>query len=150
MSLVTLVEINEDNWEGIARLSNKLSEQQQQYVAHNAISMLEQHYDPETLFQFGVYNGETPVGYVLYGIDEDTQAWWIIRLMIAPEQQGKGFGKAVMQQMIDIIKAKPDCDAIYICFVPENLPARKLYEQLGFVDTGIVEDGELVFRLAVN
>jgi diamine N-acetyltransferase len=150
MSDVTLVEITKDNWRKIARLSDRLSETQRRYVAHNAISMLDQYYEPENLYQFGVYHEDAPIGYVLYGIDPDTQQWWIVRVMIATDQQGKGYGAAVMQQLIAIIKAKPGCDAIYISFVPENGVARKLYERLGFVDTGKIEDGEAVFRLALS
>jgi diamine N-acetyltransferase len=150
MSEVTLHNITQKNWRKIARLSDKLPETQRRYVAHNAISMLDQHYEPENLYQFGVYDGDTPVGYVLYGVDPDTQYWWIVRLMIATDQQGKGYGAAVMQQLIDIMRAKPGCNAIYISFVPENTVARKLYERLGFVDTGKIEDGETVFRLALS
>ena len=53
-----------------------------------------------------------------------------------------------MQEALRRLKAKPDLRELLISFAPSNIVARTLYESLGFVDTGRIEDGELVFRLA--
>ncbi len=151
MTNISLRDINKQNWRTIARLSDQLSEEQRKFVAHNAISMLDYHYDQDTLGQKAIYIDDTPVGYVLYGIDEqDATTWWIIRLMIAPAYQGRGVGRSAMQQIIAMLRLMPNCRAIDISFVPANKGAKHLYEQLGFKDTGKVEDGEIVFRLDIT
>ncbi|MCA9908384.1 MAG: GNAT family N-acetyltransferase [Anaerolineae bacterium] len=150
MAEIILREVTRDNWRPLALLSRGLPPDQQRYVAHNAISMLDAYYGDGAFTQVGVYVGEQPVGYVLYGLDRETGQWWIIRVMIAHGEQGKGYGRAAMQQVIERLRATPGCDAIFISFVPENQAARALYESLGFVDTGEVEEGELVFRLALR
>jgi diamine N-acetyltransferase len=151
MTNISLREIVKENWRVVARLSDQLSEEHRRYVAHNAISMLDYHHDQETLGQKAIYVDDTPVGYTLYGIDEqDAATWWIIRLMIAPAFQRLGYGRTAMQQIITMLRAMPGCRSIRISFVPANTGARALYEQLGFKDTGIVEDGELVFRLDLD
>ncbi|MCZ7544525.1 MAG: hypothetical protein M5R40_13845 [Anaerolineae bacterium] len=48
------------------------------------------------------------------------------------------------------LSAKPGCDAIYISFEPNNAAAERLYRSLGFADTGRVEGGEIVYRLALD
>lgn len=150
MSTVSLRDITAENWRTVARLSDQLSEEQRKFVAHNAISMLDCHYEQGTLGQKAIYVDETPVGYTLYGSDEqDATIWWIIRLMIAPAFQRSGYGRTAMQQIIAMLGTMPDCRSICISFVPANTGARLLYEQLGFKDTGTIMDGELVFRLDI-
>jgi len=150
MPTITLRAIRRDNWRRIAFLSRTLPQDQQRFVAHNAISMLDAHYSDGALVDVGIYADDQPVGYVLYGRDTDTGKWWIIRLMIAHAEQGKGYGRAAMQQVIERLRATPGCEAIYISFEPENDAARNLYTSLGFVDTGEIEEGELVFRLPLT
>jgi diamine N-acetyltransferase len=144
---ITLREISKDNWWAIARLSRTLTPEERGYVADNAISMLEAIYeDPDTVFARGVYDSDTPVGFTMYG--QEIGRWWIIRLMTAKEHQGKGYARAAMQQVIDIIKSMPNTDAVYISFVPGNEIAQKLYASLGFVDTGEIIEGEIVYKLS--
>jgi diamine N-acetyltransferase len=148
MTDVSLRDINKENWRIVARLSDQLSEEQRKFVAHNAVSMLDYQHDQDTLDQRAIYVDDTPVGYALYGVDEqDSTVWWVIRLMIAPSFQGRGYGRSAMQQIITLLRAMPGCASICISFVPANTVARHLYEQFGFRDTGRVDEGELVFRL---
>jgi diamine N-acetyltransferase len=146
---MTLREITADNWREASRL--KLADNQRNFLAHNAYSILEASYEPDHLFCRAVYDGDTMVGFLMYGFDpEKPRDWWIIRLMVALEHQGKGYGRATMEAAIDLLKQKPDCDAIYIGFVAENTVARRLYESLGFVDTGEMHHGEHIFRLPLD
>jgi hypothetical protein len=55
----------------------------------------------------------------------------------------------VAHNAISMLDYQYDQDTL-ISFVPAIAGARALYEQLGFKDTGIVEDGELVFRLDLD
>ena len=77
-------------------------------------------------------------------------AWWVIRLMIDREQQGKGYGRAAMQAVITRMVDEIGCDEIVTSFNPENMVAANLYASLGFLPTGEWEDGEplVVLRVA--
>jgi RimJ/RimL family protein N-acetyltransferase len=41
------------------------------------------------------------------------------------------------------------CDEIFLCVVPENTSAQKLYSGLGFERTGEIHEGEIVMRLSL-
>jgi diamine N-acetyltransferase len=149
MPQVTLKEITKDNWRQVYKL--KLDEPQRNYVAPNGYSMLEAVFNAEYLLSRAAYDGETLVGYTLYGVDPDNpRDHWISRLMVVQEHQGKGYGRAIMREIIEALKAMSGCEQIFISFVPENTTARKLYESLGFVDTGRMDDGEMIFRMPVE
>jgi diamine N-acetyltransferase len=143
---VMLRDITADNWRACARL--KVADDQQGFVASNAYSLAQSKYEPE-LIPLGIYDDETMVGFLMYR-DEDFglgKVWAVYRLMVAHEHQGKGYGRAGMELLINRLKAVPGYSAILISFVPDNDAARRLYASLGFEDTGEVDDGEIVYRL---
>jgi diamine N-acetyltransferase len=147
---ITLREIDRDNYRAIGKL--KVSPDQERFVATNPWSLTQSKYEPD-LTPLGVYDGETPVGFVMYR-DEDYgimgRAWSIWRLMIDHTQQGQGYGRAAMELLLTRLRAESTTHTgIFISFVPENVAARNLYSSLGFDDTGLVEDGEVVYRLAL-
>lgn len=92
-----------------------------------------------------IYNDEEMVGFVMYGLDEGEL--WIMRYMIDYRHQGKGFGKLALQLIIEEIWDNYNEPQIKISIEPENIKAKQLYEGFGFVDTGIIEDEELVMLL---
>jgi diamine N-acetyltransferase len=146
---VELREITKDNWRQVVKLP--LNEGQEKLVAPNWYSLLEAFYEPENVWVKAAYDGDTMVGFTLFDYDsEDTKAYWVGRLMVSAEHQRRGYGRAIMQQVIDILSAKPDCTEIYISFEPHNHVARALYTSLGFQDTGKIMWDELVFRLPIE
>jgi diamine N-acetyltransferase len=145
---ITLREISRDNWRTVARL--KLNDGQENFVAPNWYSILETLFSDGELHSRAIYLDDTPVGYVMYGRDPETQKCWIVRLMTDKEQQGKGYGRSAMALIIDQMKQTYACKEIFISFVPTNSVARKLYESIGFQDTGRIEDEEAVFRLPLD
>ncbi len=64
---------------------------------------------------------------------EERKQHWIL---VAAEHQGRGYGRAAMQLLIERMRAIPDCCQIFISYEPENEVARGLYASLGFVVTG--------------
>jgi diamine N-acetyltransferase len=147
---VTLRPITKENWRSVYRLTRTLTDEQQQLVAANGYSMLEAIYEPEEFTGYAIYADETVVGFLMTSSGETEPRYWIVRLMIGGEYQGKGYGRAALLLGIDLLKAKPGCDSVYISFMPENQVARALYESVGFIDTGMIEDEELVFRLPLT
>jgi diamine N-acetyltransferase len=94
-----------------------------------------------------IYANETMVGFLMYWHLPPDTTYHINRLMIDAAHQGKGYGRRAIELLIVELKAQADCDAIGITYEPSNTQARALYLKLGFVETGEVEDGELVALL---
>lgn len=148
MMAINLREINKDNWDIATSLA--VADDQQAFVRPNWFSILQVIYAEIDLYDRGIYNDNEMVGYAMMGQDPDDQSGFIGRLMIDQKHQGKGYGRAAMLLILDDLKARYKLSEILIRFHPENVGARKLYAGLGFVDTGDVAHGELVFRLTVN
>jgi diamine N-acetyltransferase len=146
---ITLREITRENWRECARL--KVAEHQQRFVASNAVSLAQSKYEPENV-PLAVYDDSVMVGFVMYA-EEDyglAKVWFIQRLMIGQQYQGRGYGRAAMEALLQRLTGAPGYEAVLISFVPENEAARALYTSLGFQDTGEIEEGEVVFRLTLR
>ena len=65
-------------------------------------------------------------------------------MMIDNDHQGKGYGRAALEQFLDVIKTFPlgKATKMLTSVVPDNIPATKLYESLGFIKNGIMFDDE--------
>lgn len=71
--------------------------------------------------------------------------------MIDKDHQGKGYGKKAFTKVLDLIKTLPQGNAtsVFLSYEPENEVARKLYASFGFVETGDIDEGEVIARLAL-
>jgi diamine N-acetyltransferase len=141
---VTLRPITRDDLWDVLDL--KLHPGQEEFVASNAVSIANAYVEP-TFVPLAVYAGDALVGFAMYGQHPDSGAWWVIRLMIDREQQGKGYGRAAMEAVIAMMADRVGCDEIVTSFVPENAVAAALYAALGFRPTGEIEDGEPLVQL---
>ena len=143
---VTLRDITRENWRECARM--RVAPTQGHFVASNLYSLAQSKYESECV-PLAVYDDEQMVGFVMYRPEDHGLAkiWFIDRLMIGEGHQRKGYGRAAMLALIAHLRSQKGYNAILISFVPENVVAKKLYGDLGFEDTGEIEDGELVYRL---
>lgn len=57
----------------------------------------------------------------------------IVDIAVAPEHQGKGLGKAIMQRLIDYLDTHAPSGA-YVSLIAD-VPANRLYEKFGFKET---------------
>ena len=141
---ITLKEVTAENFNRISKL--KVKENQQNFVAPNAYSVAQSKFYPSWVC-LAAYAGEVPVGFTMYGIEEEDNSLWIIRMMIDEEFQGKGYGRETLQAVVEYIKSRNYVKEIFLSFVPGNDTAKKLYESFGFKDTGRFEQGEFVYKL---
>ncbi|MBZ0292978.1 MAG: GNAT family N-acetyltransferase [Anaerolineae bacterium] len=152
MAEITLKPITRENWRACTLL--KVADDQRSFVAPNMFSLLQVLYqDPtDTFAPFGIYADETMVGFIMYGMGEfgGMHGWEIWRLMIDQRYQKQGYGRLALQQMITLMREKLQPDAIYIMFEVGNDVAQALYAGLGFTDTGIIDDGEHVYKLDLS
>jgi diamine N-acetyltransferase len=67
--------------------------------------------------------------------------------MIARRYQGRGYGRAGLQALIDQIKAQPSVQVIEISYDIANPVMAHLCTRAGFQPTGHINSGEIEARL---
>ena len=134
---ITLREIDKDNFDEVISLKVE------KYCASNLYSLAQAKIFPHEI-PLAIYNNDTPVGFIMYGKEpRDDNEYWIDRLMIDEKQQKNGFGRKVLEMVIDTIKQDKTHNKIKISTNPENMVARKLYVKLGFYETGGLQGDEV-------
>jgi diamine N-acetyltransferase len=124
----------------------KVKPEQASFVASNAYSLAQVAYEEDCVPR-AIYVDETMVGFLMYWHLPPATIYHISRLMIDAAYQGQGYGRGVLECLIDLLKAHDDCEQIEITYHPANTQARQLYLSLGFAETSEIEDGELVALL---
>lgn len=131
-------EVTTDNWRSVVALS--VSEQQNQFIESNAFSLAESKFEDNGI-SVGLYDGETLVGYGMYGWHSiSNQSAWLDRFMIDYHFQGNGYAKRFLPLLIQHIQGRYGCKKVYLSVHPDNKRAIKLYEDFGFRLTGEVDD----------
>ena len=130
----------------------KIKEEQQLYS--NAYSLaeawLQQSIKEVILSPFCIYKDGIMVGFVMLIHDEAEKGLGIYRFMIDEKYQGKGYGKKAMKVVLEYIYNNPIFEgySIGLDVHRDNAVAIKLYEDLGFLPTGEVdENGEMEMYL---
>jgi diamine N-acetyltransferase len=93
--------------------------------------------------------GDTPVGFVMMHIDTEKPEYYLWRFMIDKHHQGKGYGYAAMQQIIELVRQFPNAQKLETSYVPGEGNPSPFYTKLGFIDTGELDDDgeEIIMRL---
>ena len=162
--MIKLREVNHDNW--MACIELDVHDFQRPFVNPNIFSLAEAYAhsdlnptDAETYYRCipkAVYNDDELIGFTLISYEkecdyDDMPAYEIYRLMIDKKYQQQGYGKEVLQQIIDYIKTFPygEVDNIYACWHPENQASQKLCLSQGFEIIGRDDDGAIMGRLEI-
>lgn len=141
---VTLREITKETLLDILRL--KVAPEQARFVAPNAVSIAEAHFSPDVAWFRAIYQGETPVGFVMVEADESKARYFLWRFMIDARHQGKGIGRRALDLVLDNVRTRPGATVLVTSCVPGEGGPGPFYEKLGFVYTGAEEEGELVMH----
>ncbi|MDN4606738.1 GNAT family N-acetyltransferase [Sporosarcina highlanderae] len=144
--MLHLEEITKENW--YKAISLRVREDQVNFVASNVFSLAQLNF-LENFTAKGIFYGKEMVGFALYGIDDDDHEYWIYRMMIDQNHQGKGYGKKAIQLVMDDIREiKEDYhQTVTLSYEPANEHAKRIYEKIGFQEVeGFVIDGEQVAR----
>ena len=140
--MLQLREIDRDNFDEVIALT--VFDEQQSFVATNVFSLAQAKAYPECI-PLAIYDDDSLIGFVMYGIDLDDNEYWISRLMIDKRYQRRGYGSTAMKSVLETLRLNKECQRVFLSFEPENTTAKKLYERLGFVPDGRVIDGEIVY-----
>jgi len=138
---ITLRQITKETVRAILRL--EVAEIQKGFVAPNSVSIAQAHFEPKAWFR-AIYTGEDPVGFVMMSEDPDKSEYFLWRYMIDAGHQGKGFGRAALEQVIERVRGLPNATKLITSYVPGEGSPGDFYHLMGFVDNGEEEHGELV------
>jgi diamine N-acetyltransferase len=141
---ITLREITKETVRQIVQL--RVTPTQERFVASNGMSIAEAHFSPEIAWFRAVYAGEIPVGFVMLDVDPSKPPF-LWRFMVDTRYQGMGFGRRALEALIAHVRTDAGVTQLLTSCVPGDGSPCPFYERMGFVDTGIVEDGERVMRL---
>lgn len=150
---VQLKIVTRNNWEDALKLQVK--ENQLKFVPAVAVSLAKVYIKPDgdnvEYIPFAIYDGDLMVGFIMHAVVKETSnMYWINGFIIDQTRQGNGYGKAALQESIDLIKNTcKACKEIRLTVHKDNISAKKLYEHYGFQTLGYDYDGEEVYRLFV-
>ncbi|MET3658039.1 GNAT family N-acetyltransferase [Sporosarcina psychrophila] len=131
---VKIVELNEENWYDCCEL--EVSKEQQEYIEPNATSIAQSKFEL-TLKPYAIYAEERVVGFLMYNsVPEELDGYWVYRIMVDKQFQGKGIGKAATKLMMSEMAISLNAKKIVVGYHPNNLGAHNLYASLGFIDDG--------------
>ena len=143
---VALVEVTRDNVNDVLELS--VAPEQVSYVATNAKSIAQAHFEPKAWFR-AIAAGDELVGFAMVYRDPDAGTFYLWRFMVDARFQGRGFGRRAMELLVDEARLE-GLDEMTLNVVPGDHSALEFYRRLGFEETGDVDYGELRMRLALG
>ena len=144
--MIHLQPVTKENLDEV--LSLKIYDSQADFVSSTAESLAQAYVYQETAFPFAVYDGQTVVGFIMMGYYEAKNYYTLWKLLISREHQRRGYGKEALRLGIAFLKERFHVNEIYTGVIPGNVVAKRLYESMGFRETGLFENNMLEMRLS--
>ncbi|MFI6095249.1 GNAT family N-acetyltransferase [Lentzea sp. NPDC051213] len=150
---IRLVEVTDENRDAV--LAVRVRPDQQRFVASVEKSFLDAEREPEGKPWYrAVYAGDEPVGFVMLswnlvpgpGLLGPFYLW---RLLIGARHQGRGYGTAILDEVVALIRAD-GAEELFTSYVPGEGCPEPFYLGYGFLPTGDIEDGEIVLKLDLH
>ena len=153
--MVHLEELNKYNVWDVIELTVK--KEQESFIAGNEWSLVHAYVGNKTegaVYPFGIFDDDKAVGFLMIAYDygevcNDPDApeisqknYFLWRLMIDEEEQGKGYGKKAVKLALEFVKTFPHgkADYCWLCYDKKNEVARKLYLSMGFQEISEQDD----------
>jgi GNAT superfamily N-acetyltransferase len=151
---ITLREVSEDNAQSVLAL--RCTVEQERFVSSVADSLAEAtQYPQANPWARAVYAGDEPVGFVMLSWNVEPQPpeilgpWFLWKLLIDHRHQGRGYGRAVVEQVVELVRAEGGTELL-TSHVPGDGGPAGFYRRLGFVPTGELDpSGEVLLRRPV-
>ena len=146
--MINFRKITEDNFDAIIKMKRPEGEN---FVASNAVSLAQAwlYRDDNDVFPFAIHDDDTVVGFMLLEEDMENERLDLWRIMLPPENEGKGYGTAAVKLMIQYAKDSGRYKSIGLLCGPKNYNARHIYDKLGFQPTGEICYGDVEMRLGL-
>lgn len=144
--MINFRKITEENFDAIIKMKRPEGEN---FVASNAVSLAQVwlYRDDGDVFPFAIYDNDSVVGFMLLKENMEDQRLDLWRIMLPPENEGKGYGTAAVKLMIHYAKESERHKSIGLLCGPNNQNARHIYDKLGFQPTGEICYGDVEMRL---
>jgi len=136
--------INIDNWVDCSQL--RVKPEQERFITSNLVCIAEVQFYPDWA-AYAIYAGDQLVGFAMIEGNE-AEAWWISSLMIAAEYQRQGYGRLALAALVDLVITQ-GCTELLVGYANDNTAARQIYQQSGFVELGLDEEGDMVAQLNI-
>lgn len=148
--MVTLRPLDDTNREELLAL--RVTEAQLRFIPSVADSLAEAEAEPDgRAIQWGLYDGDTPVGFVMVSDEVDAPGYYpqyLWKLLIDERHQRRGYGTAALDLVADFFRRRPEVEFMLTSAGQGEGSPISFYERYGFVRTGdIVFDGEVLLRL---
>jgi diamine N-acetyltransferase len=124
---------------------------QRGFVARNPWSLAQALTEHEVAWPRAIVADGEVVGFLMLEIDpddEDGQSFFLWRLMVGAEHQGRGFGSRAVAAACDEVRARGGTE-LYTSWAEGDGGPGPFYLKIGFVPTGEIDDGETVGRLSL-
>ncbi len=147
--MVTLEPIDEGNLAAVFELD--VAPSQRGFVARNPWSLAQARAEKDVAWPRAIVADGEVVGFLMLEIDPDDsdgRCFYLWRLMVGAEQQGRGFGARAIAAACDEVRARGGAE-LYTSWVEGEGGPGPFYMKLGFVPTGEIDDGETVARLTL-
>ena len=149
---VSLRPLDESNRDAVLALA--VAPRQSAFVSTVSESLAEAEEYPHARPWFrAVYAADEPVGFVMlsWNVEPDPPEiigpWFLWKLLIDRRHQGRGYGREVVRQVADLVRAEGATELLTSHVVGEGGPDG-FYRRLGFVPTGDFDpNGEVILRL---
>jgi diamine N-acetyltransferase len=142
MTEVELVEVDASNWRDVVAVAPRPG--QERFVASVSYYLC--------LAQYGgiwhplaIKAAQSIVGHVMWAVDDTEGSVWLGGLVVDADVQGRGYGKAAVLAFLDRFSDGGRVD-VALSYAPDNTVARSLYSNIGFIETGEMEEDEIVAR----
>jgi diamine N-acetyltransferase len=149
---ISLREVSPENLQEVLAIT--LAPEQEPFVGTVAEALEEAAETPEgNPWYRVVYDAEHVVGFVMlsWNVTPDPPAiigpWYVWKLIVDRQLQGRGYGRAIIQRVADIVRAE-GAQQLLTSFAAGPGGPEPFYARVGFVPTGAFnEDGETVVSL---
>ena len=88
----------------------------------------------------GIADGETAVGVALVkDLDEEPACYDLQQFLIDRRFQGRGYGTEALRMILSELEAERKYGCAEVCVKRDDATALRVYEKVGFTDTGYVD-----------
>lgn len=137
--MLKLVEINEQNWLDVRRLS--VSKDQEGFL-DSAVGILARGYvyRGQRARVLGIECDGEMIGVALVkDLDEEPACYDLQQFLIDARWQGKGYGTEALRLILALLAEERKYDCVEVCVKRADAAALRVYEKAGFEDTGYVD-----------
>lgn len=142
--------VDESSFQAVLDLKISEADERARFVSPNVRSLADAWLYRENgdVFPMAIYWNELVVGFLLLEIDKDEAEYFIWRIMIDQQYQGRGYGRKALEVLIKKAQMDSTCNNIIADYVVRNEKMKHLLTSLGFQEIGFIEENnEVAMRL---